>query len=292
MLRIGANPIIWSNDDMPEIGGDTPLETCLAEAKSIGIEGMELGNKFPRVASELKPIMARHGLDLVGGWYSTFLANRTAEEEFAGARAHIDLLKAFGCSVFIVAECTRTVHGTRSEPLSTRPRLDAAEWVRLTNGMTAFAKMLATEGLTLVYHHHMGTVIETGDEIDRLMAETGPEVKLLLDTGHATWAGVDPVTMARRYRDRIGHFHAKDVRHEVRKRAAAENMSFLDAVLEGVYTVPGDGGVDYVAVLKELPHYQGWVVLEAEQDPAKANPLTYARMGVENLKKFIKAAGR
>lgn len=291
MIRIGANPICWSNDDMQEIGGDIPLEQCLTEAKAIGIEGMELGNKFPRQADQLRPILAAHGLDLVSGWYSTFLIERDAESEFKAARPHIDLLKAFGCKVLIAAECTRTVHGTKSAPLSSRPIMDENEWARFNTGLTKFADFLAEEGLTLVYHHHMGTVIQTEEEIDRMMASTGPAVKLLLDTGHLTWAGADPVAIARRYRDRIAHVHTKDVRLEVAAAAEAGDWSFLDSVLAGVYTVPGDGSVDYVSVFRQIPDYSGWIVIEAEQDPVKAPPAHYVKMGFDNLNRFIDEAG-
>lgn len=291
MIRIGANPIGWSNDDMPELGGHIPLEQCLTEAKSVGFEGMELGNKFPRDAALLRPILAAHGLDLVSGWYSTFLIERGPEEELTAARPHVDLLKAMGCTVLIAAECTRTVHGTHGAPLSTRPVMTDAEWDRFNAGLTRFAELLADEGLTLVYHHHMGTVVQTEAEIDRMMAGTGPAVKLLLDTGHATWGGADPAALARRYRDRIAHIHAKDVRPAVKAESEKGDWSFLESVVAGVYTVPGDGCVDYVSVLREVPDYAGWIVIEAEQDPEKAIPIVYAKLGYDNLVRFIAEAG-
>jgi inosose dehydratase len=291
MIRIGANPICWSNDDKQDIGGDISLEQCLSEAKAIGIEGMELGHKFPRDAGTLRPILDAHGLALVAGWYSTFLLERDAEHEFKAARDHIDLLKAFGCTVFIVAECTRTVHGTQAMPLSQRPVMSEVEWGRFASGLTRFADYLDREGLTLAYHHHMGTVVQTEDEIDRMMASTGPAVKLLLDTGHITWAGGDPARLARKYRDRIVHVHTKDVRPDVARQAEAGDWSFLTSVLAGVYTVPGDGSIDYVAVFREIPDYSGWIVIEAEQDPVKAPPARYVKMGFDNLTRFIDAAG-
>ncbi|MCX5497223.1 myo-inosose-2 dehydratase [Kaistia dalseonensis] len=291
MIRIGANPICWSNDDMQEIGGDIPLEQCLAEAKAIGIEGMELGNKFPRTPAALKPILDAFKLDLVSGWYSTFLIERNPETEFEAARPHVELLKALGAKVLIAAECTRTIHGTQSAPLSTRPVMTDAEWDRFNAGLTRFAEMLAEEGLTLVYHHHMGTVVQTEAEIDRMMAGTGPAVHLLLDTGHITWAGGDPVALARRYSDRIAHVHTKDVRPAIARQAIEEDWSFLNSVLAGVYTVPGDGAIDYVAVFREIPDYSGWIVIEAEQDPVKAPPLQYVQMGFDNLNRFIDEAG-
>jgi inosose dehydratase len=290
MIRIGANPIGWSNDDMVELGGHIPLEQCLAEAKAAGFEGMELGNKFPREAGKLKPILAAHGLALVSGWYSTFLIERDADAEFAAARAHAGLLKAMGCEVLIAAECTRTVHGDKEKPLSRRPVMTEGEWSRLTSRLTEFAEKLRALGLTLVYHHHMGTVVQSEAEIDRLMTETGPAVKLLLDTGHAVWGGADPAALASRHRDRIAHVHTKDVREAVMARAAREDWSFLRSVVEGVYTVPGDGMIDFAAVFRELKAYSGWVVVEAEQDPEKANPAQYAKLGCANVKRFLAEA--
>ncbi len=290
-IRIGANPICWSNDDMPEIGGWISLEECLTEAKEFGIEGMELGNKFPRDPAVLGPILKSHGLDLVSGWYSTFLLERDAETEFAASEGHRTLLKALGAKVLIAAECTRTVHGTKSAPLSKRPVMKEGDSELFNKRLTQFAEMLRDDGLQLVYHHHMGTVVQTGPEIDRLMAGTGEAVQLLLDTGHVTWGGDDPVRIASTYRHRIGHVHCKDVRMDVKTKSEAGDWSFLDAVLEGVYTVPGDGQVDYVSVFKELKGYAGWVVLEAEQDPKKAPPEKYVPMGVNNLKRFLKEAG-
>lgn len=290
-IRLGANPICWSNDDLPEIGGWITLEQCLTEAKAWGIEGMELGNKFPRTPEALGPILKAHGLDLVSGWHSTFLLERDADAEFAAAAAHRHLLKSLGAKVLIAAECSRTVHGDRSAPLSKRPVMTDAEWAVFNARLTNLAELLEAEGLHLVYHHHMGTVVQTGDEIARMMAGTGDAVRLLLDTGHATWAGADPVVLARTHRARISHVHCKDVRSDVRARAAENDWSFLESVLAGVYTVPGDGDVDYVGVFRALGGYSGWVVLEAEQDPVKAPPEKYVPMGVANLRHFLDKAG-
>jgi inosose dehydratase len=290
-IRIGANPIGWSNDDMQEIGGWIPLEQCLSEAKAAGFVGMELGNKFPREAAKLRPILDKYGHALIGGWHSIFLIERDAETEFAAAAHHRKLLKDMGTPVFIVAECTRTIHGDKSKPLSTRPKMTEAEWKRFTGRLTKLAELLRQEGFRLVYHHHMGTVIQTPEEIDRLMKETGDAVHLLLDTGHATWGGADPAALARKYRKRISHVHCKDVRPAIRKEADQKDWSFLDSVLAGVYTVPGDGMVDYVSVFKELPGYSGWVVVEAEQDPKKAEPAKYAKLGHDNLVRFLKQGG-
>jgi myo-inosose-2 dehydratase len=290
-IRIGANPIGWSNDDMPELGGETPLETCLAEAKSVGIEGMELGNKFPREPNALKAALAPYDLACIGGWHSIFLLDRDADAEIAAARAHIDLLKAMGSTVFIVAECSNTIHGNRSAPLSARPVMRADQWAEYGRRLTTLADATLAEGLRLVYHHHMGTIVQSGEEIDALMASVGPSVHLLLDSGHATWGGADPAALARRYRTRISHVHTKDVRPSVRAQSDSNDWSFLDSVIAGVYTVPGDGCVDFAAVFRELPDYSGWVVIEAEQDPAIANPLVYARMGYAHLTNVLRGTG-
>jgi myo-inosose-2 dehydratase len=291
MIRIGANPIGWSNDDMRALGGDTPLETCLAEAREVGFEGMELGHKFPRDAAALRAALAPFGLACVSGWYSAELLLRDAAAEIAAMRPHLDLLKAMGCTVIVFAETSNAIHGDADAPLSRRPLLQADEWARFGARMTEVAEATLREGVRLVYHHHMGTVVQSEADIDALMAATGPAVHLLLDTGHATWGGADPAALAARHRDRISHVHTKDVRADVMRKATAQDWSFLHSVVQGVYTVPGDGMVDYGAVFRALPGYSGWVVIEAEQDPAKANPLTYARLGYANLTRILAEAG-
>ena len=291
-IRLGINPLTWTNDDMPELGAATPLETCLAEGKQAGFAGFELGNKFPRDAAMLRPIMARHGLDLVSGWYGSRLLERDVDAEMAAAESHINLLSAMGCKVMVHAEVARAIHGEKTIPLSKRPVMTDADWAVFAPRITEFAKRLKARGLWLAYHHHMGTVIETQAEIDRLMALTSPEVGLLLDTGHLTFAGGDPALAARQHAGRIVHVHCKDIRRAVLGEAKARDLPFLAAVLEGVFTVPGDGCVNYPAVLKPLAvaGYAGWLVVEAEQDPAKAHPLTYARMGYDNLARLAREA--
>jgi inosose dehydratase len=291
-VRLGINPLTWTNDDMPELGAETPLETCLAEAKLAGFAGVELGNKFPRVAAELKPILARHGLDLVSGWYGSRLLERDVDAEMAEAEPHIALLTALGCTVMVHAEVSRAVHGQRATPLSRRPMLSEAEWGVLAPRLSEMGRRLKARGLLLAYHHHMGTVIESEAEVDRLMASTGPEVGLLLDTGHLTFAGGDPVAAAKRHAARVVHVHCKDIRPVVMAEAKRRDLPFLEAVLAGVFTVPGDGCVNYTAVLPPLAAagYAGWLVVEAEQDPAKAHPLTYARMGHDNLARLARSA--
>ena len=289
-VRIGTNPIGWSNDDLRSLGGDTPLETCLDEAARAGFTGIELGHKFPREPQALKEVLQRHGLDLVSGWYSMALLQRDADAEWAAIEDHRRLLQALGAQVLIVAETSNAIHGDRGIPLSRRPRLGEQEWPVFTRRLAKLAQRLRDEGMQLVYHHHMGTVIETGEEVHRLMATTPEPVHLLLDTGHLTFAGADPAEFASIYRDRISHVHAKDVRLAVMGEAKSKDKSFLDAVVDGVYTVPGDGMVDYDSVFSCLEGYDGWVVVEAEQDPAKANPFAYAKLGYENLTRFLRGA--
>ena len=291
MIRIGANPIGWSNDDMLEIGGNIPLERCLDEARAAGFVGMELGNKFPRTVDRLKPILEAHGHALVSGWYSTELLARDVDAEMKAARVHIDLLKGMGATVMILAETSNAIHGNRKMPLSARPVLKHDAWREFAARLTEFAMRLQGEGLQAVYHHHMGTVVQTEADIDRLMATAGDALHLLLDTGHATWAGADPARLARHYKARISHVHTKDVREAVMLESNRNDWSFLDSVLAGVYTVPGDGLIDYGRIFRELKGYSGWVVVEAEQDPEKANPAKYAKLGYANLSRMLKEAG-
>lgn len=290
-VRLGTNPIAWSNDDLRELGGATPLATCLAEARQAGFEGIEMGHKFPRQPDALRAALAPSGLALISGWYSAELLRRDAAAELAAMRPHLDLLKALECCVLIIAETSNAVHGDRAVALSRRPVLAADDWPGFARRLIELGKAVADAGLDLVYHHHMGTVVQTEAEIDRLMEITGPELRLLLDTGHATFAGADPVALARRWRERIGHVHCKDVRGAVMREAQRRDQSFLDAVVDGVFTVPGDGMVDFTAVLRALPGYDGWLVVEAEQDPARANPLEYATLGATALRRYAAAAG-
>lgn len=284
-LRVGINPLTWSNDDKPELGAENSLETCLQEAREAGYAGIELGGKFPRTAAELRPILERHRLQLVSGWYGSRLLERAPEVEMAALRAHLDLLSDMGCAVMVFAEVSGCVHGDASIPLSRRPRLGADDWAGFGKRLTTVAEHLADRGVAMTYHYHMGTVVETEADIDRLMGATGDAVGLLLDTGHLTYAGGDPVRLAGRHGARINHVHCKDIRRPALDRARAGDWSFLDAVVAGVFTVPGDGCIDFPGVLVALRDagYGGWLVVEADQDPAKAHPATYARMGREGL---------
>lgn len=292
-VRIGTNPIAWSNDDLPELGGDTPLETCLSEARQAGFSGIEKGNKFPTGPVALRAVLGRHHLEFVSGWYGAELRNRTVEQEIAAMRPHLELLRACGCAVMVFAETSATVQGRRDVPVAQRPVMREDEWPVFLERIDKLGGWMAAQGVRIAFHHHMGTVIETAHEIDRLMAGTSDSVGLLFDTGHLTFAGADPSAIARRWAHRINHVHAKDVRRDVLAQARQGRWSFLDSIVAGVFTVPGDGSVDFDATLRPLAEtgYSGWLIVEAEQDPAKAHPLTYARAGYTHLRSTAEGVG-
>jgi inosose dehydratase len=285
MVRIGINPLTWTNDDLPELGEANSLETCLKEAKLAGYEGVELGRKFPRDAKVLGPILKPHGLNLVSGWYSARLLERSVEDEIKAMQSHAALLRSLGAKVIVFCEVSRCVHGERKIPLSRRPKLAEKEWKQFGERLDAVAAELDKQGLKMAYHHHMGTVIQSEDEVDRMMGST-KSVGLLLDSGHLTFAGGDPMRALKRHAKRIVHVHCKDIRKDKLAAARNKDTSFLDAVLGDVFAVPGDGSIDFDPLLAELAKhdYEGWLVVEADQDPAKAHPLTHARIGHDCLR--------
>ncbi len=292
-IRFGVSPIAWANDDMPELGGDTPLENILDDIQQLGFEGVELGGKFPRDASILKPLLARHQLDLIGGWYSASLLTRTAHAEIEALQPHLELLKAMGSSVFVIAETSNAIHGQRARNMSDRPRLTPGSWALFGQRMTEVADYIQAQGLRFAYHHHLGTVVENADDLESLLAMTGHSVGLTLDTGHAALGGIDALRVIARHPHRIAHVHCKDVRRDVFTRMVANGSSFLDGVVAGMFTVPGDGGLDYARIMSALNtiDYSGWIVIEAEQDPVIANPRAYAELGLETLKREAAGAG-
>ena len=292
-IRFGVSPIAWANDDMPELGGDTPLATILDEIRAVGFEGVELGGKFPRDAATLQPMLQGYGLDLIGGWYSGSLLAQDAQAEIAALQPHLALLKAMGSTVFVFAETSNAVHGNRSVPLSGTPRLEAQAWARFGARMTEVADYIQAQGLKFAYHHHLGTVVETPDDLQAFLHHTGASVGLTLDTGHAALGGIDPLDVIERFPRRIAHVHCKDIRRDTHAAARANRRSFLDGVLEGMFTVPGDGDLDFARVMQALAQmrYSGWIVIEAEQDPARAPPKTYAELGLRTLQALASAAG-
>ena len=293
MIRLGTNPIAWSNDDLPELGGGTPVETCLAEARQAGFTGIEKGNKFPEDPAALTALLHRHGLRFVSGWYGAELRHRAVEDEIAAMRPHLDLLRECGATVMVFAETSGTVQGRRDTPVADRPVMTEAEWPVFLDRLGRLGGWMAGQGVRIAFHHHMGTVIETEAEIDRLMLGTPDSVGLLFDTGHLAFAGADPGRVAARWAGRIVHVHAKDVRRETLARARAERWSFLDSVVRGVFTVPGDGMLDFAAALRPLrdADYAGWMIVEAEQDPALAPSLAYATAGYRHLRATAEALG-
>lgn len=292
-VRLGINPITWSNDDMPELGGDIPLEVCLSETHAAGYAGIEMGGKFPRNSRELRPILDKHHLALVSGWYDGRLLDKGLEEEWKAVQAHLTLLRDMGSTHIVYADTSRRSGGDLFAPISQRPIMKDGEWPAYGRDLTALAERMRDFGVGMAFHHHMGTVVETDAEVDKLMASTGPAVGLLFDSGHSAFSGGDPVALVKRHVKRVVHVHCKDTRRPVLDDARAKNGSFMQAVLDGIFTVPGDGSVDFPSILKTLKDagYSGWLIVEAEQDPRKAHPLTYAKMGFGNLARLALQAG-
>jgi inosose dehydratase len=292
-VKIGINPISWTNDDLPWLGGETPLEVALSEGKAIGYQGFELGNKFPRESAALGAVLAAHGLELVSGWYSGRLARRSVEEEIAAVGPHLKLLADNGAKVMVYGEVADSIQGA-AVPLYKRPRFFADEqWRTYADKLTGFAKHTLAHGVRLAYHHHLGAYIETPADVDRLMALAGESVGLLFDSGHMTFARGDAVAMLAKHVKRVCHVHCKDVRPAVIALARNRNWSFLEAVINGAFTVPGDGAVDFAALLRVLREhrYRGWLVVEAEQDPVVAPSYAFAEKGFRHLRDLIASVG-
>jgi inosose dehydratase len=292
-VRLGINPIGWTNDCMPWLGDFISLDTCLDEVKAAGFAGVELGRKFPRKPKELAPVLERHGLQLVSGWYSANLLERDAKAEIAAMKPHLTLLKSLGAEVMVFAETTGEIINQVGAPISRRPTVKgAAEWKRLGRRFTEVAAYMREHGVQMAVHHHMGTVVESQGDIDRLLENSGDSVGLLLDTGHMTFAGGDPVAVARKYAPRIKHVHCKDIRRYAFAACRQRDVSFSEAVLCGIFTAPGDGVVDFKSVFDVLAkaNYSGWLVQEAEQDPRVAHPASYAALGREHLAKLCAGA--
>ena len=292
-LKFGMSPISWSNDDLPELGGDTPLETCLRETRQAGYTGTEVGGKFPKDADNLGRVLAEHDLHLASGWYSGQLMHISAEEEIERIRPQLEVFRDLNAPVIVYGETWNTVQNVRNAPLNTKPVAPITDFAAYGERLTKVAEYCASEGVPLSFHHHMGTSVETEAELDLMMANTGDAVGLLLDTGHLVFAGGDLLGVIDKYGERINHVHTKDIRADVLATVDRAKDSFLDCVLRGVFTVPGDGMIDYGSFMQALAkkNYQGWVIVEAEQDPAKANPYEYACMGYKALQGAATAAG-
>jgi inosose dehydratase len=296
MIRFGTNPIAWANDDDQTLGADIPTERILDEAgRQIGFDGIENGHRWPQDDPEaLRSLLAGFGLKFISGWHSLNLLAHSVEEEKRAIQPHLNKLKHNDCKVAIVCETSNSVQGL-AQPLSTRPVLDAAGMRDFGAKVETIAQYCADQGIDLVYHHHMGTVVQSPQDIDAFMAATGPATKLLFDAGHCYFGGGEPAELLARHIGRVRHFHAKNVRPNVRARVEAEGLSFMDGVRAGVFTIPGDqeGAVDFGPLLQILADaaYDGWIVIEAEQDPAVRNPLLYQTLGLATLKRLARQVG-
>jgi inosose dehydratase len=291
-IRIGINPISWSNDDLPALGGETPLSTALSEGKEIGYEGFELNGKFPKDAEGVADVLKPYDLALVSGWYSSRLASRSVAEEIEAIAGHVELLKHNGANVLVYGEVADSIQGQRIR-LVERPRFHSdSAWQEYADKLTELARFTLSQGVRLAYHHHMGAYVESPEDIDQLMARTGSEVGLLFDSGHCYMGGGDPLQVLRKHIGRVCHVHFKDVRKPVVQLARNNLWSFPDCIVNGTFTVPGDGDIDFAALLDVLIEagYQGWLVVEAEQDPAVAPSYVYAKKGYETLRNLLAAA--
>lgn len=292
-VRFGVSPIAWINDDLPELGGETPVETVLRDAHALGFEGIELGGKFSREPARLGVQLGTHELALIGGWWSAALLVRSVEAEIEALQSHLQLLEALGSGVFIIAECSNTIHGDRRRPLSATPRLAEAQWPVFGERLSTLAHYLEDRGLSMAYHYHLGTVVDGEDDIERFVAHTDRSVGFVIDTGHAALGGINAERLIRNHPDRVVHVHAKDVRRKVFDDNLGRGGSFLDGVLAGMFTAPGDGDLDFRGIAQALIDigYDGWVVVEAEQDPARADPRVYSRIGLDTVRRLLGAAG-
>ena len=292
-IKLGVAPIAWSNDDMPELGGKTSLEQCLNEASRAGFTGIESGGKFPKNSELLLPKLKKENLSLCSGWYGAQLLKNSAKDEFLFMRDQLKLFKDCKSPCMVFAEITNSVQGDPKTPLSQRPKLSKDEWNTLISRINEISKMMIDENMPLAYHHHMGTVIETEEETKRLMESTIDSVKLLIDTGHMLFAQGNSIKLAKEFSEKLIHVHCKDIRKDVLDNSLKKDNTFRQAFLDGAFTVPGDGCIDYKPFLKTLKEndYSGWLVVEAEQDPAKANPFEYAKIGFNYLSKTAEECG-
>lgn len=287
-VKLGIAPIAWTNDDLPDLGGENTFEQCVSEMALAGFTGSEVGNKYPRDVEVLKKALNLRGVEICNAWFSTFLISKPYEETEAEFKKHVAFLAAMGAKVVGVSEQSYSTQGIQDQPVfEGKHEMDDREWDLLCDGLNRLGKVSKEEyGVALTFHHHMGTVVQSAKEVERMMAGTDPEyVSLLFDSGHFAYCDEDPVEMVTKYVNRIKHVHLKDIRPEVVKQVREEKMSFLAGVRAGAFTIPGYGCVNFDPIFKVLEDasYEGYMVVEAEQDPAKANPLEYAI----NARKFI-----
>jgi inosose dehydratase len=279
-VRLAIAPIAWTNDDLPDLGRENTFEQCISEMALAGFEGSEVGNKYPRDPAVLKRALDLRGLQICNAWFSSYLTSQPYAEVEKAFIAHRDFLHAMGAGIIGAAEQGKSIQGKQDIPVfEGKPRFNDDEWKRLSDGLNRLGERAREKGMTLTYHHHMGTGVQTAEEIDRLLDGTDPSLLFLLyDTGHLAFSGEDPGKVLAKHIGRVRHVHLKDVRMNVLEQVRRDRLSFLAAVKLGVFTVPGDGGVSFEPVFRLLKknEYSGWYVVEAEQDPARANPLEYA----------------
>ena len=280
-VKLGIAPIAWTNDDLPDLGGENTFEQCVSEMALAGFTGSEVGNKYPKDPDILKKALELRGIEICNQWFSSFLLTKPFEEVEKEFRAQLAFLKAMGAGIIGVSEQSHSVQGQQDTPIfGHKYCMDDAEWDVFCKGLNRLGKIAADEyGICLTYHHHMGTVVQDEDEVERMMEETDAKyVSLLFDTGHFKYCGADPLKMVQKYAGRIKHVHLKDIRPEVVEKVKKEDLSFLEGVRQGTFTIPGDGCIDFVPIFRVLEEngYEGYMVVEAEQDPARANPLEYA----------------
>lgn len=290
--KLGMAPIGWLNGDRPEVSAHITIDQCLSEVREIGFVGVELCARMPTTTDALKAKLDQHGLKLISGWYPAELSQRSVEAEKAAIADQMALFKALDAPIMVFAETAGTVQA-QEVPVSTRPRFADGDWAGYGRKLTEMAEWMADQGVPMAFHHHMGTLVETEADVDNLMNNTGEAVNLLLDTGHAHYGGADVDALTRRWVHRIKHVHVKDVRPKVLADSRARDRSFIESTLDGVFTVPGDGCIDYVNFFRILADhgYDGWVMVEAEQDPKKADPKTYGQLGFKHCMAAAEKAG-
>ena len=289
--KLGMSPIAWWNDDLPQLSDDVSLEECLRQSRSAGFTGMEQGRRFPSTAAEMLPALKKADVTLCGGWFSATLVNESMESNKQRIQPMIDLFKAVNAPCIVYGEVGRSIQGDQSRPLATKPKLSESEMKDYGAKVSEFGKWVEAQGMPIVYHHHMGAVVETEAELDAFMAAS--DISLLFDAGHMAFAGGNVLRCIDKHHARIRHVHTKDVRMNVINSLDRTKESFLDAVIKGAFTVPGDGSLDFGAIVKKLAGYgyEGWFVVEAEQDPKKAPPLKMAQLGHKELMRVMTAAG-
>jgi len=289
--KLGIAPIAWWNDDLAELSDDVSLEECLRQASVAGFTGMETGRRFPMDMAELGPVLDRFGISVCGGWFSGLLLDGDIEVEKDRIAQQMEFFIAAGAPCIVYGETARSIQGVRGAPLATKPKLTEAEMAAYGRKMSDFADWCARQGMPISYHHHMAAAVETEAELDLFMAHSS--VPLLFDAGHMAFAGGDVMRVIENHHARITHVHTKDIRRTVVDALDRKTESFLDAIIKGAFTVPGDGSLDFEAIVKALAAkgYEGWFVVEAEQDPVANPPLEMAKKGHRELLRVMAAAG-